>query len=304
VLRRAQKFTHNKQVVRDLQCEAIRERFPNRLGTLSYFGLPSSSLEDVVQWLPLLERITAVERGEAGKEWEMQNEVLMNAFRLGVSRKLTLLRGDIDGVVLSDVDSHGNKPSWPYDIITLDYSGGIFYRNDEGHLSRLEAIKKVFHRQATAGAKEFLLFLSFNLDQIDQHEVRESLETIRRDLKRFGYAADEVIDSYLKHPKEQARLKLYILNLVGRLATQENFDSESESPIFYAGNKNTAMMAFRFYLKRSSRTFTPRSPKERLNQLVNRRMIEIINGKQIPTNLRLPLIKVPEANAQRPLRHE
>jgi hypothetical protein len=215
----------------------------------------------------------------------------MNAFRLGVSRKLMLLRGDIDGILLSDSDTHGNKPTWPYDLISLDYSGGLFYRNEAGHLARLEAIKRVFQRQAAADAKEFLLFLSFNLDQIDQREVRESLETIRRDLKRFGRAADHVIDSYLKHPKEQARLKLYVMNLVARLAAQENFDSESESPIFYLGNKNTAMMAFRFYLKTSSRTFTPRSPKERLNQIVNRKMIEVVDGKQIPTNLRLPLIK-------------
>ncbi|HWW01744.1 MAG TPA: hypothetical protein VNZ64_18745 [Candidatus Acidoferrum sp.] len=291
MLKRPQKFTSNKQVVRDLQCEVIRQRFANRLGSLSYFGLPSSSLEDVAQWSPLLQRITAVERGETGKEWEIQNELLTNAFRLGFSRKLTLLRGDIDSVLISDVDSYGNKPSWPYDIISLDYSGGLFYQNQGGQLCRLEAIKKVFQRQAASGTKEFLLFLSFNLDHIDQHEVNESLKTIRRDLVRFGYGADQVIESYLKHPKEQARLKLYVMNLAARLAAQESFDSESESPIFYLGNRDTQMMAFRFYLKRSSRTFTPRSPKERLNQLVNRRMIEIVNGKQNPTNLRLPLIK-------------
>src|SRR5262249_46070040 len=157
--------TNNKQVVRDLQCEVMRERFAKRLGGLSYFGLPSSSLEDVAQWSPLLQRVTAVERGEAGKEWEMQNEVLINAFRLGISRMLTLLRGDIDSILLSDVDGHGNKPAWPYDVISLDYSGGLFYRNEGGQLCRLEAIKKVFERQAAAGAKEFLLFVSFNLDQ-------------------------------------------------------------------------------------------------------------------------------------------
>ncbi|MGD0649867.1 MAG: hypothetical protein ABSA97_01775 [Verrucomicrobiia bacterium] len=297
MLKRQQKFTPNKQVVRDLQCEVIRQRFPARLGALSYFGLPSSALEDVGQWSPLLERIAAVERGEAGKEWELQNELLVNAFRLGLSHKLTLLRGDIDSVLVSGVDKHGSQPVWPYDIVSLDYSGGLFYRDEGGQLCRLEAIKRVFQRQANAKAKEFLLFLSFNMDQIDQHEVRESLETVRRDLKRFGYAADRVIDAYLKHPKDQARIKLYVMNLIARLAAQENFDSESESPIFYLGNKNTQMMAYRFYLKASSRTFTPRSPKERLNQIVNRRMIEIVDGEQKPTNLRLPLIKAEAIHA-------
>lgn len=291
MLKPPQKFTSNKQVVRDLQCEVIQRRFADRLGALSYFGLPSSSLEDVSQWSPLLDRVTAIERGEPGKEWEVQNELLVNAFRLGISHKLTLLRGDIDSILSSDVDAHGNRPSWPYDVVSLDYSGGLFYRNEGGQLVRLEAIKKLFQRQATGSAKEFLLFLSFNLDQIDQHEVRESLGTVRRDLKRFGYAADQVTDAYLNHRKEEARLKLYVMNLIARLAARENFDSESESPIFYLGNRNTEMMAFRFYLKASSRTFTPRSPKERLNQIVNRRMVEIADGRQKQTNLGLPLIK-------------
>lgn len=297
MLRRPQRFTSNKQVVRDLQCEVIRQRFAARLGTLSYFGLPSSSLEDVAQWSPLLDRITAVERGAAEREWEVQNELLVNAFRQGISHKLTLLRGDIDSILLSGLDTHGNQPTWPYDVVSLDYSGGLFYRNEGAQLSRLEAIKRVFQRQASGGAREFLLFLSFNLDQIDQREVRESLETIRRDLKRFGHAADQVIEAYLSHAKEQARLKLYVMNLIARLAAQENFDSESESPIFYLGNNNTEMMAFRFYLKASSRTFTPRSPRERLNQIVNRRMIEIVKGQQKLTNLRLPLIKAEQADA-------
>ena len=134
------------------------------------------------------------------------------------------------------------------------------------------------------------------MDQIDQREVRESLETVRRDLKRFGYAADQVIDAYLNHPKEQARLKLYVMNLIARLAARENFDSESESPAFYVGNRGTEMMAFRAYMKASSRTFTPRSPKERLNQIVNRRMVEIADGRQKQTNLGLPLIKADSAD--------
>jgi hypothetical protein len=51
------------------------------------------------------------------------------------------------------------------------------------------------------------------------------------------------------------------------------------------------MMAVRFFIKACSRTFAPRAPKERLNQIVNRRMIEIVDAKQNVNNLRLPLIK-------------
>lgn len=291
MLKRPQRFTTNKQVVRDLQCATIREHLADRLGRLSYFGLPSSSLEDVVQWNPLLERITAVERGEPRCEWIIQNELLLNAFRLGISGKLTLLRGDIDHVLINGSDEFGAKPDWPFDIVSLDYSGGLFYRDSAGQMLRLEAIKQLFHRQADSLASDFVLFLSFNLDQIDQHEVRESIKVIERDLKRFGRAAHTVIEAYLAHPREQARLKLYVMNLVAQLASQSQFDSLSESPVFYSGNRRTEMMAFRFLLKTSARTFAPRSPKERLNAMINRRMIEVVGGTQHLTNLGLPLIK-------------
>jgi hypothetical protein len=290
MLTRPQRFTVNKQVVRDLQCASIHRYLSARLGRLRYFGLPSSSLEDVAQWNPLLAQITAVERGESGREWLLQHELLTNAFKLGIYSKLLLLRGDIDQVLISGKDVNGNTPNWPYDIVSLDYSGGMFYRDGSQQPKRLEAIKQVFVRQAAAKAGNFLLFLSFNLDQIDQHEVRESLKVMRRDLNRFGRSADNLMDAYLQHPREQARLKLYVMNLTAQLAAQEQFDSDSESPIFYSGNRGTEMMAFRCFLKQSSRTFVPRAPKERLNQIVNRRMIEIVNGKQILTNLNLPLI--------------
>jgi hypothetical protein len=248
-------------------------------------------LEDVAQWDPLLRRITAVERGEAGREWVIQNELLTNAFRLGISSKLTLLRGDIDRVLITDADEFGNKPDWPYDIVSLDYSGGLFYRDRTGHPCRLEAIRQLFNRQASARASDFVLFLSFNLDQIDQREVRETIKTMKRDLRRFGRTADKIIEAYLLHPREQARLKLYGMNLVAQLGAHAQFDSLSEPPIFYSGNKGTEMMAFRFFLKSSPRTFVPRTPKERLNAMINRRMIQVIGGRQILTNLGLPLIK-------------
>lgn len=291
MLKRPQSFTQNKQVVRDLQCEAIQKHLATRLGRLRYFGLPSSSLQDVAQWNALLEKVTAVERGEQGREWILQNELQVNAFKLGISSKLTLLRGDIDQVLITGKDAFGSSPTWPYDIVSLDYSGGLFYRDASQVLRRLEAIKQVFVRQAAAGAPDFVFFLSFNLDQVDPHEVRESLKVMERDLKRFGRSADNVMAAYLAHTKEQARLKLYVMNLTAQLAAQSQFDSDSEPPIFYSGNKGTEMMAFRCFLKRSTRTFVPRAPKERLHQIINRRMIEIVDGKQFFTNLGLPLIK-------------
>lgn len=292
MLRHPQKFTRNKQVARDLQCDAIQKYLRTRLGDLSYFGLPSSSLEDVSQWNPLLSCITAVERGEAGTEWIRQNELLVNAFRLGISQKLTLLRGDIDHILLKGCDPYGKRPAWPHDIVSLDYSGGLFYSDETGKPTRLEAIGNVFKNQSEAGATDFVFLLSFNLHKIDHHEIAQTFAVIRRDLKRTAYGADAVLDAYLKHDKDQARLKIYVTYLVDNLAVRHNYETESDLPaIFYKGNQDTEMMAFRFYFKKSERTFAPRRPKERINQVINRRMIEIVGGKQIFTNLGLPLIR-------------
>jgi hypothetical protein len=244
----------------------------------------------------MFERITAVERGESGKEWVLQHELQLNAFKLGLSQKLSLLRGDIDTILIKGADDFGNKPAWPYDVASLDYSGGLFYQDQNGQPTRLEAIKCLFQHQQTAHAFEFILLLSFKLDQIDQHEVRESLKGIRRDLKRYGIQGDQIVDAYLNHPKDQARLKLYVMHMINHMAVQAHFDTTSEFPAFYLGNRDAEMMAFRFHHKAARRTFAPRSPKERLNQMINRRMIEIVNGKQTFTNLRLPLIRAePEA---------
>jgi hypothetical protein len=292
VLKHPQRFTGNKQVVRDLQCDAIQKYLKSRLGQLSYFGLPSSSLEDVTQWYALLGHITAVERGELGSEWNRQNELLVNAFRFGISQKLTLLRGDIDQIIIDGTDLFGQRPNWPYDIVSLDYSGGLFYSDQSGKPVRLEAIGQVFKNQSTAKATDFVFLLSFNLHKVDHGEVKRTLEVIRRDLQRFGDSANEVIDAYQNHPKDQARLKIYVAYLVDGLAVKENYETESDLPVvFYRGNRNTEMMAFRFYFKKSQRTFAPRPPKQRINQVINRRMIEIVGGKQVVTNLGLPLLR-------------
>jgi hypothetical protein len=182
-------------------------------------------------------------------------------------------------------------------VVSLDYSGGLFYRNREDSPVRLEALKSLFARQAKSQANSFVFLLSFNLDAVDQHEVRESVKTIRRDLERFGHSAKGVIDSYLKHPKDQVRLKLYIPHLISQLAAQCQFESESGPSIIYTGNKKVEMMAFRFYLRRSTRTFAPRLPSERLHQIVNKRMIQIVDGKQSTTNFGLPMLRLEKKDA-------
>ena len=52
------------------------------------------------------------------------------------------MRGDIDQVLITGKDNFGIAPTWPYDIVSLDYSGGLFYPDGSQQPQRLEAIKQ------------------------------------------------------------------------------------------------------------------------------------------------------------------
>jgi len=242
-----QRFTVNKQVVRDLQCETISNFLASRLGSLTYFGLPSSSLDDVKQWAALLRHVTAVERGEKGKEWELQHDVELAAFRSGLFDKLTLLRGDIDRIIVTGKDCNDRQARFPFDVVSLDYSGGLFYVNAHGQLARIEAIGVLLDRQSVAKS-DFVLLISCNLDNIHQGEVRKTLANIQTSLNRAGENVGAVMEQYLNSPHDQARLKLYVPYMVNQFASKVRYHCATQPTIIYSGNLGTEMMAFRFYL--------------------------------------------------------
>jgi hypothetical protein len=288
LIRTPQRFTKNKDTVRKLQLETIVKYTPSdKRGKLRYFGLPSSALGDVREWQEYFCEFVAVERGEEGREWEMQHDLELTAFRAGISDKIALLRGDIDLVIAKRKDVYGNKVRFPFDVVTLDYSGGLFYRNRQGQLARLAAVSDVIGIQAEKRAS-FVLLISCNLDQVDHGEMQNTIGNIRTELGRYGVVADTVIDRYLKHERDEARLKIYVPYFVNMEAAKHHYNCETEQVIFYEGNRRTRMMAFRFHLQFDARTQCLRSPRERLSRLLNRPLIEIVGGIPTPTSLGLP----------------
>jgi hypothetical protein len=295
-MRHPQSFTKNKQVARDLQCETIQKFLKSKLGNLSYFGLPSSSLDDVAQWSALISRITAVEKGEAGNEWELQHDLEFRAFRLGLSDKLELLRGDIDEILTTGTDKDGKKPAFPYDVVSLDYSGGLFYRDAEGKPVRLDAFDALFRAQA-ASKQDFVFLISCNLHAIDQGEVRKTLRNIETELVRYGDNAGKVIEEYVNHSEDEPRLRLYVPYLINQLAAKHHYQCQTEPVVVYVGNLKTRMMAFRFFLDFDSETVAIRSPRERLSQLINTPAISIVDGAQRRTMFGLPKLEAVENSA-------
>ena len=284
-----QRFTDNKQVVRDLQGDFIAKAFEHRL-ELAYFGLPSSSLDDVKQWSAFLKTITAVERGEIGSEWELQHDLEFESFRCGLFDKLGLLRGDIDQIIIKGQDCNGKKPQFPFDIISLDYSGGLFYKDSSNGYVRIAAIESLVSTQSLTKT-DFGLLISCNLHDVDQHEVRGALANIRTSINRSGLNGEEVISAYLGCEYEQARLKLYVPYLLNQFGSKYRYHCDTQPTIIYSGNLNIQMMAFRFFLKYDGRTIAPREPRERMSQIVNCPLIEIANGVQKNTTFGLPKLR-------------
>lgn len=289
----AQQFNRNKETARALQRQTIEKHLKDRLGKLRYFGLPSSGLGDAIEWSQLFTEFVAVERGEKDKEWDLQHELALQSFRSGLLGRMTLFRGDIDTIIRRGKDSFGRRVVFPFDVVSLDYSGGLFYQGSSGGFERLKAVEAVIAQQGSKEAN-FALLVSCNLDQVDAGEVRKTIENIRTELTRYGLEADKVIDVYLDHPREEARLKIYFPYFVNQLAAKYHYNCETDNVVFYEGNKKIRMMAFRFYLSFDPRTESLRSPRERLSQILNRPLIEIVNGEPNQNALGLPKLTVPD----------
>ncbi len=286
------RFTKNKQTVRDLQGELIVKCFNDQLGKLSYFGLPSPEMKDIIDWQSFFSYFEVVERGLEPDEWKDQHLLLVNAYKNNIIDRMRLLRGDLDKVILNGVDVHSNHLAFPFNVISLDYSGGLLYRDESGTQYRLKAIKKLIEEQDAKYIVAYLLFISTNLHYSKDGEIVKTLNNIRTELNRSKMNGDEVINAYLSHEMDEMKLKIYIPYYINQIAAGCLYNCVSDKPIVYNGNKGTRMMNFRFYLKYDGRTSAPRFPRERLSQIINTPLVEINDGIPLQKSYGLPKIRV------------
>jgi len=159
-----------------------------------------------------------------------------------------------------------------------------------GKVNLLEAISKLIERQSKT-RRTFLLFISCNLDIIDHHEVRFTLQHVETELNRNGKSGTETISAYLQHEMEEARLKLYVPYYVRAEGAKHHYSTKTYPVIFYAGNRGVKMMAFRILLRFNGQTLSARIPQERLSQIVNTPLVHIQNGKPATVTLGLPKVR-------------
>ncbi len=282
-------FTANKQVVRDYQGKLIAKVFKNRLGNLTYFGLTSPEMKDVRDWLPFFSRIISVERASSQSDYRDQHRVLLTASLCGLDEKLQLLRGDIDEVILSGRDCYGNLLLPPFDVVSLDYSGGLFYRKEDRFV-RLEAIKMIV-QLGQRKADGFLLFISANCHAVDNGEIKRTLESMRTELNRMQYNGDKLFHEYMKHPSDVMRLAVFVPYFVRMVAAASNCQTTTYPTITYPGNREIEMLSFRLLVRPTGSVVAPRVPQERLNQIMQTPLIRLEKGKTAQSPFRLPKLE-------------
>jgi len=273
----ADPFTVNKRKVRELNLRLIERHFEPRKGQLKYLGLPAETLRDILLWNDYFAYFAAVERGRPDEEYVLQHNIELSAMKFGIADKLHLLRGDLDTILLKGQDNYGNRLDYPFDVVTLDYSGGVIYKNGAGRSARIESIAEMIRSQAQHD-RDFLFFISCNLDNEDQGEIRRIFEDIRRELDKLGLDIADTISAYLAHEKEEARLKVYVPYLIRNLGTPK-YQTEAYKPVFYLGNRDTRMMNFSFWMERTIGFAAGRPSRQTLVHLLNLSAFECIEGQ-------------------------
>lgn len=267
-------FTESKKKVRELNYKAMLDCLNIEIPKTeySYFGLPSAEMEDLFTWKDLLRSIVAVERGTSGTEWKWQHELAKNAIIWGIPG-FCLLRGDIDDVILNGCDAAGQHVNWPFDIINLDYTGGIIYKKKAELSKRVEALKKLIENQGRAN-HSFFLSLTVNDRHVDSGEIADVLDEIFAEIKVKDSSVSQV-RADIKNAQDRRReafiYTCYVILGVSRLW----FKTRIFKPIFYIGRGDYRMLNMSFCFKHIPGRSAPLGFESSMSEVLTMREINL-----------------------------
>lgn len=230
---------------------------------LSYFGLTGPMVRDLLDWREHLNLRTAVELvGKSPAEKQAANQVVSTMkttlFVQGLTSGFQVLRGDIEEVIHFGVDADGSVPQcmeegvpareadFQYDLVNLDFDGGLYYKNASRRLSRIDAIRRVIERHR---GKSFLLMITINVrdtlanepDRLIGGLVNLHAGTQLEETLRWHLNADEGTRHY--------KLKMVVPYIVQRFAEPLGFTVVCRPPVFYVGHQRARMLHFAFELR-------------------------------------------------------
>jgi hypothetical protein len=257
--------TENKAAIRRQWDRALLTRWMHlhKQSCMTYFGLPGPEVRDLVDWKDLLDRRrTGVEsvghtRREQMRAHDEMGRLTTNLFVAGISSGFQLLRGDVEDVILDGLDYDGSRPlindgrpahaaRFGYDLVNLDFDGGLGYKDGSGAAKRVAALKKLFERQE---GHSFLLFLTINVRDTMGGEIEHYLRGLRT--RERGPGWQQALDWYLNRTEgeREYKLKAAVPSFIQAIAEARVFRCTSRPPIAYEGHERAHMLHFAFELE-------------------------------------------------------
>jgi hypothetical protein len=236
-----QPFSAAKSKVRELNLRAMIDCLGEQKNGWAYFGLPSPAMEDVLVWRDYLRSVDAVERGIPGREWKGQHDVARTAVLNGI-RGFRRHSGDIDDIIISKASI-----SWEFDVVNLDYTGGITYRDTNERSKRIEAIRSLIKKQGES-SRSFFLCITVNDRPDDRGEIKDVINDLERICSRRDPTTAEIVRKALQNGDRRLVIFFYTAYVV-LVAAQPWFKSRAFKPIFYSGRGQYKMVNMAFCLK-------------------------------------------------------
>lgn len=280
--------TENKDKVRKEDKELIEKEFKRKKIKLSYLGMPSGELKDILEWRDYLDRCTAVEN-----DFAQRHELELNAVRLNLNGKIDILFGDIDDILIKGKDKYGNKLIFPYDIIFLDYFGGILYRG----FRRVNAITSLISKQK---GNSFLLFLTFNLKESGyaKSTIVHTLRKIKQEFIPFCFQDEKTkkqiaeVTGWYEDAEEIYRQKIFVPYFIKTNAENIGFEVHAYPPFFYEGFRKNPMLHFAFKLVPERESPTKAVSKQTIIDIMNLNLKEVSRGRISVLKKRPPNLKI------------
>lgn len=233
--------TPNKDLLRKkFDLNAVEDHFKKKGKELTYFGLPGPQILDILEWRKYLGTVIAVERDLYAKHF-----MRSKAFSMGFNQSnFQILFGDIDDIVLKGEDSDGTKlREEAFDVINLDYEGGLVYKDLVGDSKRVKAIKRLFDLQQ-ASKRDFLLLLTVNTRNRDWGEFNKTLDQIQGELEEYN--VENIADNidWYKSAGYAYKIKVYLPVHLGIWASSTSFSCSEAKAVMYLGSSNRRMVHF------------------------------------------------------------
>jgi hypothetical protein len=190
------------------------------------------------------------------------------------------IKSSLDGVDQDNTRpqlAFGDPPllAWlRYDLVNLDFLGGMGYKDKWGESKRVRALKKLLERQR---GTNFLLLLTLNVRDGIDYELVRYLEGAKRET--VSQNIQDTLDWYATCGKgmKEYRLKAIVPLFIRREGEEWGFDCWSYPPVAYEGSGSARMVHFVFELTYTN-TILHAHSRQGVSDVVNLPLIGVEEG--------------------------